>query len=117
VSWTLVVRDDSLYSAPDSPYGEQRMDVELDAGGDVAGLWFGGERLSDTHIRRIAAYGAGFHPFGRPTPAELERYSRFDAVIAPLEIALAAERPAPPGDPLASFALALLNAKEFIYLR
>jgi hypothetical protein len=44
VSWTLVVRDDSLYLAPDSPYGEQRMDVELDAGGDVAGLWFGGER-------------------------------------------------------------------------
>ncbi len=51
------------------------------------------------------------------TPAELERYSKFDAVIAPLEIALAAESPAAPADPLASFALALLNAKEFIYLR
>jgi alkanesulfonate monooxygenase SsuD/methylene tetrahydromethanopterin reductase-like flavin-dependent oxidoreductase (luciferase family) len=36
-------------------------------------MWFGGEHLSDAHLRRLVTYGSGFHPFGRPTPAELER--------------------------------------------
>jgi alkanesulfonate monooxygenase SsuD/methylene tetrahydromethanopterin reductase-like flavin-dependent oxidoreductase (luciferase family) len=36
-------------------------------------MWFGGERLSNAHLRRIVAHGSGFHPFGRPTEAELER--------------------------------------------
>jgi hypothetical protein len=43
VSWSLVVRDGTLFSGPDCPYGEQRLDVELD-GVTVAGIWSGGER-------------------------------------------------------------------------
>ena len=34
-------------------------------------MWFGGERLSPVHIRRIVQYGHGFHPFGSPTAEEL----------------------------------------------
>lgn len=34
-------------------------------------MWFGGERLSPAHIRRIVQYGHGFHPFGAPTADEL----------------------------------------------
>ena len=39
-------------------------------------MWFGGERLGDAHIRRLVAFGSGFHPFGRPTPEELDRLRR-----------------------------------------
>ena len=42
VSWALEVRDGRLYSAPDSPYGEQEVGVEL-SGEQVAALWFNGE--------------------------------------------------------------------------
>jgi hypothetical protein len=44
VSWSLSVVDGALMSGADCPYGEQRLDVELDDTGVVAGLWFGGER-------------------------------------------------------------------------
>ncbi|MGW8376239.1 TIGR03619 family F420-dependent LLM class oxidoreductase [Streptomyces sp. ODS28] len=36
-------------------------------------LWFGGETLHDAVLRRLVAYGHGFHPLGRPRPAELEK--------------------------------------------
>jgi probable F420-dependent oxidoreductase len=36
-------------------------------------MWFGGMALSAPIIRRLATYGHGFHPFGSPTPEELER--------------------------------------------
>jgi probable F420-dependent oxidoreductase len=35
-------------------------------------LWFGGETVSPWIVRRIVAYGQGFHPFGQPTRAEME---------------------------------------------
>ncbi len=44
VSWSLTVRDGTLYSSPDGPYGESALDVELDDAGIVVALWFGGER-------------------------------------------------------------------------
>jgi probable F420-dependent oxidoreductase len=36
-------------------------------------MWFGGQTLHAALLRRIVAYGSGFHPFGTPTPAELDR--------------------------------------------
>ena len=44
VSWSLVVRGGALYTGPDCVYGEVALDVELDATGAVAALWFGAER-------------------------------------------------------------------------
>jgi probable F420-dependent oxidoreductase len=35
-------------------------------------MWFGGQRLHEPLVRRIVRYGDGFHPFGTPTPEELE---------------------------------------------
>ncbi len=39
-------------------------------------MWFGGEHLTDAHLRRLVTHGSGFHPFGRPTPDELSRLHR-----------------------------------------
>lgn len=39
-------------------------------------MWFGGQSLHDALLRRIVRYGSGFHPFGSPTPAELEALRR-----------------------------------------
>jgi probable F420-dependent oxidoreductase len=39
-------------------------------------LWFGGERLGPWIVRRLVAYGHGFHPFGQPTAEELEQLRR-----------------------------------------
>jgi probable F420-dependent oxidoreductase len=36
-------------------------------------LWFGGERLHGPLLRRLVAYGNGFHPLGVPAPADLDR--------------------------------------------
>lgn len=36
-------------------------------------LWFGGMRVSSFILRRLARYGHGFHPFGRPNSTDLER--------------------------------------------
>jgi hypothetical protein len=36
-------------------------------------MWFGGEQLTDAHLRRLVVHGHGFHPFGRPTAAERDR--------------------------------------------
>ena len=36
-------------------------------------LWFGGSTVHDAVARRLAAYGSGFNPLGRPTPEELLR--------------------------------------------
>jgi probable F420-dependent oxidoreductase len=36
-------------------------------------MWFGGMSLHEPLLRRIVRYGHGFHPFGSPTPEELER--------------------------------------------
>lgn len=44
VSWSLQTRAGALYAGPDCPYGEQRVEVELGDAGEVAALWFGGER-------------------------------------------------------------------------
>ena len=39
-------------------------------------MWFGGQSLHDALLRRIVHYGSGFHPFGSPTPAELDALRR-----------------------------------------
>jgi alkanesulfonate monooxygenase SsuD/methylene tetrahydromethanopterin reductase-like flavin-dependent oxidoreductase (luciferase family) len=39
-------------------------------------MWFGGEHLTDAHLRRLVAHGHGFHPFGRPTAEERDRLRR-----------------------------------------
>jgi probable F420-dependent oxidoreductase len=36
-------------------------------------LWFGGSSLHDRLLRRLVAYGSGFHPLGQPTDEELVR--------------------------------------------
>jgi probable F420-dependent oxidoreductase len=36
-------------------------------------MWFGGQSLHPALLRRLVRYGDGFHPFGSPTPEELER--------------------------------------------
>jgi probable F420-dependent oxidoreductase len=35
-------------------------------------LWFGGQAVSPWIVRRIVAYGRGFHPFGQPSEAEMQ---------------------------------------------
>jgi probable F420-dependent oxidoreductase len=34
-------------------------------------LWFGGSRVSPPIVRRLAAFGHGFHPFGQPSAREM----------------------------------------------
>jgi len=34
-------------------------------------MWFGGQTLHPALLRRLVRYGSGFHPFGRPTDADL----------------------------------------------
>jgi hypothetical protein len=46
VSWSLVVEEGGLYSVADSPYGKQRVDVELSDAGEVSALWYGGGRYA-----------------------------------------------------------------------
>jgi probable F420-dependent oxidoreductase len=36
-------------------------------------MWFGGQSLHPPLLRRLVRYGHGFHPFGSPTPDELDR--------------------------------------------
>jgi probable F420-dependent oxidoreductase len=36
-------------------------------------MWFGGQSMHAPLLRRIVRYGSGFHPFGRPTDADLAR--------------------------------------------
>jgi probable F420-dependent oxidoreductase len=35
-------------------------------------LWFGGQTVSPWIVRRLVAYGHGFHPFGQPSEADME---------------------------------------------
>jgi probable F420-dependent oxidoreductase len=39
-------------------------------------MWFGGQSLHAALLRRIVRYGSGFHPFGSPTPSELDELRR-----------------------------------------
>ncbi len=36
-------------------------------------MWFGGEHVHEALLRRLVAYGHGFHPFGTPTDDDLRR--------------------------------------------
>ena len=40
-------------------------------GGPV--MWFGGQHVHARLLDRLVRYGSGFHPFGAPTPADLDR--------------------------------------------
>lgn len=35
-------------------------------------MWFGGQRMHRAVLDRLVRYGSGFHPFGTPSPADLE---------------------------------------------
>jgi probable F420-dependent oxidoreductase len=39
-------------------------------------MWFGGQSLHEPLLRRIVRHGSGFHPFGSPTPEELDALRR-----------------------------------------
>lgn len=41
------------------------------SGGPV--MWFGGRGVHPALLDRLVRYGSGFHPFGAPTPGDLER--------------------------------------------
>jgi probable F420-dependent oxidoreductase len=53
-------------------------------------LWFGGQSISPWIVRRLVAYGAGFHPFGQPTESDMaplrEAMARAGRDVADLEI-------------------------------
>jgi probable F420-dependent oxidoreductase len=53
-------------------------------------MWFGGQTLHPALIRRIVRYGSGFHPFGAPADAELDRLRKAMAAagrdVAELEL-------------------------------
>jgi probable F420-dependent oxidoreductase len=36
-------------------------------------MWFGGQTVHESLLRRLVRYGHGFHPFGTPTDQDLER--------------------------------------------
>jgi probable F420-dependent oxidoreductase len=36
-------------------------------------MWFGGQSMHPALLRRLVRYGHGFHPFGSPTPDDLEQ--------------------------------------------
>jgi probable F420-dependent oxidoreductase len=36
-------------------------------------MWFGGQSMHPALLRRLVRYGHGFHPFGSPTPDDLEK--------------------------------------------
>lgn len=36
-------------------------------------LWFGGQRMHDSLLRRLVRYGHGFHPLGEPEKADLDK--------------------------------------------
>jgi probable F420-dependent oxidoreductase len=44
-------------------------------------LWFGGERMHGALVRRLVAYGHGFHPFGAPTDDDLAMLSEGLAAV------------------------------------
>src|SRR5439155_11272086 len=37
-------------------------------------MWFGGQTLHESLLRRLVRYGRGFHPFGTPTDDDLGRF-------------------------------------------
>jgi probable F420-dependent oxidoreductase len=39
-------------------------------------MWFGGQAMHDGLLRRLVAYGDGFHPFGAPSDDDLARLAR-----------------------------------------
>lgn len=68
-AWT---RSPAHHDGPRFPFGPVWCEPHPHRPGGPA-MWFGGERLNEAHLRRIVHHGSGFHPFGRPTEAELER--------------------------------------------
>jgi alkanesulfonate monooxygenase SsuD/methylene tetrahydromethanopterin reductase-like flavin-dependent oxidoreductase (luciferase family) len=69
-AWTAPARAPSSHSGEHFAYGD--VWVEPRRGRSVA-MWFGGQRLHGALIDRLVRYGSGFHPFGTPTPGELDR--------------------------------------------
>lgn len=68
-AWT---QSPAHHDGPRFPFGPVWCEPQPHRPGGPA-MWFGGERLTDTHMRRLVAHGSGFHPFGRPTSDELHR--------------------------------------------
>jgi probable F420-dependent oxidoreductase len=70
-AWRVLWRD-----TPASFHGEHYrfQDVYLEpkpARPEGPKLWFGGQAISPWIVRRLVAYGHGFHPFGQPSAEEL----------------------------------------------
>jgi alkanesulfonate monooxygenase SsuD/methylene tetrahydromethanopterin reductase-like flavin-dependent oxidoreductase (luciferase family) len=68
-------------------------------------LWFGGISVGPWIVRRLVAYGHGFHPFGQPTAAEMrplvEALQAAGRDISELEIVGGIRGDLPPGDGVA----------------
>jgi probable F420-dependent oxidoreductase len=69
-------------------------------------LWFGGQRIAPWTVRRLIAYGHGFHPFGQPTAEQLRA---LDATLraggrdpAEIEVVGGIRGRLPPGNGVAS---------------
>lgn len=73
-------------------------------------LWFGGSTLGPWIVRRLAAYGHGFHPFGQPSPDELGRLAEAMRVAGrdpgEFELVGGIRGALPPGDGVADLAQA-----------
>jgi probable F420-dependent oxidoreductase len=73
--------------------------------GDGPRLWFGGISVGPWIVRRLVAYGHGFHPFGQPTAAEMrplvEALQAAGRDITELEIVGGIRGDLPPGDGVA----------------
>jgi probable F420-dependent oxidoreductase len=73
-------------------------------------MWFGGMSVGPWIIRRLVAYGHGFHPFGQPTQEEMQPLS--DAMqaagrdMSELEVVGGIRGELPPGDGVADLARA-----------
>ena len=69
-AWTAPPRESSSFAGRHFSYGDVWVEPRR---GVAPAMWFGGQRLHDSLIRRIVRHGSGFHPFGSPTPDELAR--------------------------------------------
>jgi probable F420-dependent oxidoreductase len=73
-------------------------------------MWFGGMSVGPWIVRRLVAYGHGFHPFGQPTAAEMaplrEAMQAAGRDLSELEVVGGIRGDLPPGDGVADLARA-----------
>jgi probable F420-dependent oxidoreductase len=73
-------------------------------------LWFGGRSVGPWIVRRLIAYGHGFHPFGQPTPDDMqplvEAMHAAGRHMSELEVVGGIRGELPPGEGVADLARA-----------